>query len=202
MTGDLTIKGSMRPVTLNLVRYGEFNDSMMGHRIAYSGQGTINRKDFGMTFSMMLDGKFIVSDEIQLLLEGELVEKQPEQVTGASGESAGRLRAGSPAPRGWRVIAASRARTPEQPLTFRLADPSPNASPCGTGGLCHGENQRRSRRGASSPAREAHSRLRSSPRSMLARTASLNDMRGSGAWVCALYAAGASATLRADGARR
>lgn len=78
LTGDLTIKGITRPVTLNLVRYGEFNDPMMGHRIAYSGQGTINRKDFGMTFSMMLDGKFIVSDEIQLLLEGELVEKKPE----------------------------------------------------------------------------------------------------------------------------
>jgi polyisoprenoid-binding protein YceI len=56
---------------------------MMGHRIAYSGQGKINRKDFGMTFSMMLDGKFIVSDEVQLLLEGELVEKQPEQSRGA-----------------------------------------------------------------------------------------------------------------------
>ena len=79
MTGDLTIKGITRPVKLDLVRYGEFNDPMMGHRIAYSGQGKINRKDFGMTFSMMLDGKFIVSDEVQLLLEGELVEKKPEQ---------------------------------------------------------------------------------------------------------------------------
>jgi polyisoprenoid-binding protein YceI len=83
MTGDLTIKGITRPVKLDLVRYGEFNDPMMGHRIAYSGQGKINRKDFGMTFSMMLDGKFIVSDEVQLLLEGELVEKKPEQSAGA-----------------------------------------------------------------------------------------------------------------------
>jgi polyisoprenoid-binding protein YceI len=83
MTGDLTIKGITRPVTLHLVRYGEFNDPMMGHRIAYSGEGKINRKDFGMSFNMMLDGKFIVSDEIQLLLEGELVEKKPEQAAGA-----------------------------------------------------------------------------------------------------------------------
>jgi polyisoprenoid-binding protein YceI len=83
LTGDLTIKGTMRPVTLDLVRYGEFNDPMMGHRIAYSGQGTINRKDFGMSFSMMLDGKLIVSEEVQLLLEGELIEKKPEQSTGA-----------------------------------------------------------------------------------------------------------------------
>ena len=78
LTGDLTIKGNTKPVTLNMVRYGEFNDPRMGHRIAYGGEGTINRKEFGMTFNAMLDGRWIVSDEIQLLLEGELVEKKPE----------------------------------------------------------------------------------------------------------------------------
>ncbi len=77
MTGDLTIKGVTLPVTLNMVKYGEFNDPRMGHRIAYSGEGKINRKDFGMTFNMLLDGKWMVSDEVQLLLEGELVEKKP-----------------------------------------------------------------------------------------------------------------------------
>ena len=56
MTGDLTIKGNTRPVTLSVVKYGEFNDPMMGHRIGYSAQGKINRKDFGLTFNMMLDG--------------------------------------------------------------------------------------------------------------------------------------------------
>jgi hypothetical protein len=55
----------------------------MGHRIAYGGQGKINRKDFGMSFSMMLDGKLIVSEEVQLLLEGELIERKPEQSAGA-----------------------------------------------------------------------------------------------------------------------
>lgn len=83
MTGDLTIKGTTRPVTISLTRYGEFNDPMMGHRIAYSGEGKINRKDFGMTFNAMLDGKFVVSDEIQIMLEGELIEKKPDQTTGA-----------------------------------------------------------------------------------------------------------------------
>lgn len=78
MAGDLTIKGATNPVTLNMTRLGEFNDPMMGHRFAYSGEGTISRKDFGMSFSMMLDGKLIVSDEIKILLEGEIVEKKPE----------------------------------------------------------------------------------------------------------------------------
>jgi polyisoprenoid-binding protein YceI len=76
LTGDLTIKGTTRPVTLNGVLYDEFNDPRMGHRFGYSAEGKINRKDFGMAFNVMLDGKYIVSDEIQILLEGEIVEKQ------------------------------------------------------------------------------------------------------------------------------
>ncbi len=77
LNGDLTIKGTTRPVTLQVHKYGEFNDPMMGHRIAYSARTEINRKDFGLTFNMMLDGRFVVSEEIQIMIEGELVEQQP-----------------------------------------------------------------------------------------------------------------------------
>ncbi len=83
LTGDLTIKGTTRPVTLNVVNYGEINDPMMGHRISYSAEGKINRKDFGMTFNMLVDGKWVVSDDIQVLIEGEFVEKKQEQTAGA-----------------------------------------------------------------------------------------------------------------------
>ena len=83
LTGDLTIKGNTRPVTLSVLKYGEFNDPMMGHRIGYSAECQINRKDFGLTFNMMLDGKWIVSDEIQILIEGEFVEQKQEQTAGA-----------------------------------------------------------------------------------------------------------------------
>ena len=74
LTGDLTIKGVTNPVTLNVVKYGEFNDPMMGQRIGYAADTKINRKDFGMRFDMMLDGKFVVSNDIQINIEGELVE--------------------------------------------------------------------------------------------------------------------------------
>ena len=79
MIGDLTIKGNTRPVTLKVVKYGEFNDPMMGHRIGYSAEGRINRKEYGLTFNMMLDGKWVVSDDVQILIEGEFVEKKQEQ---------------------------------------------------------------------------------------------------------------------------
>jgi polyisoprenoid-binding protein YceI len=83
MTGDLTIKGNTRPVALDVVRYGEFNDPNMGHRIGYAAQGVINRKDFGMRFEMMLDGRFVVSNDVQINVEGEIVEVASEAATGA-----------------------------------------------------------------------------------------------------------------------
>jgi polyisoprenoid-binding protein YceI len=75
MTGDLTIKGVTRPVTLPVLRYGEINDPTMGHRVAYSAEGEINRKDFGMSFDMLADGRVIVSHEIKLMIEVEVVER-------------------------------------------------------------------------------------------------------------------------------
>ncbi len=75
VTGDLTIKGVTRSIVLAMTRLGEFNDPAMGHRIGYSGAATINRKDFGMTFNPILDGRFVVSDEIRISVEGELVEQ-------------------------------------------------------------------------------------------------------------------------------
>jgi polyisoprenoid-binding protein YceI len=88
LAGNLTIKGTTRPVELKLKKYGEFNDPMMGHRIAYSATGEINRKDFGLTFNMMLDGRWVVSDEIQIMLEGELVEQQEPADSAADAEAA------------------------------------------------------------------------------------------------------------------
>jgi polyisoprenoid-binding protein YceI len=74
VTGDLTVKGQTNPVTLHAVKYGEFTDPNMGHRIGYAAQGQINRREFGMTFAPVLDGKFVVSNEIQINIEGELLE--------------------------------------------------------------------------------------------------------------------------------
>lgn len=84
LAGDLTIKGNTRPVTLDVTKYGEFNDpGMMGHRIAYSAQTKIDRRDFGLTFNMLLDGRWVVSDEIQITIEGELVEQKDPESAGA-----------------------------------------------------------------------------------------------------------------------
>ena len=78
LTGDLTIKGITKPVTLNVQRYGEINDPTMGHRVAFSAEGQINRKDFGMEFDMLADNRLVVSHEIKIFIETEVVEvKEP-----------------------------------------------------------------------------------------------------------------------------
>jgi polyisoprenoid-binding protein YceI len=75
MTGDLTVKGITKPLTLQVHRYGEVNDARMGHRIAYSAEGEINRKDFGMEFDMLADNRLVVSHEIKINIELEVVDK-------------------------------------------------------------------------------------------------------------------------------
>ena len=85
LTGDLTVKDTTHSVALQVTKYGEFNDpGMMGHRIAYGATTKINRKDFGLKFNAVLDGKLVVSDEIQVMIEGELVEQQETAETASS----------------------------------------------------------------------------------------------------------------------
>ena len=95
LTGDLTIKGITRPVTLRMTRYGEINDAHMGHRVAYSGEGEINRKDFGMSFDMLADGKVIVAHEIKLQIEAEVVEVPEAAAAGAAPEQPASTSAGA-----------------------------------------------------------------------------------------------------------
>jgi polyisoprenoid-binding protein YceI len=78
MTGDLTIKGNTRPVTLAVVNYGEFSDPRMGHRIGYGAETRIQRKDFGLNVDMVMDGRLVLGNEIQITIEGEVVETADE----------------------------------------------------------------------------------------------------------------------------
>ena len=75
LTGDLTIKGITKPVAFDLQRYGEVNDPMMGHRVSFGAEGQINRKDFGMEFDMLADNRLVVSHEIKIFIEAEVVEQ-------------------------------------------------------------------------------------------------------------------------------
>jgi polyisoprenoid-binding protein YceI len=77
LTGDLTLKGVTRPVTLAVEYLGSVADPWGNHRAIFSASTTINREDWGLTWNALLDtGGLLVSKEIRIEVEVELV-RQP-----------------------------------------------------------------------------------------------------------------------------
>ncbi|HZB41895.1 MAG TPA: YceI family protein [Ilumatobacter sp.] len=74
MTGDLTIKGVTRPVTLDIELLGTATDPWGNERLVLSARGRINREDWGLTWNVVLEaGGLLVSKEITLEIEVELI---------------------------------------------------------------------------------------------------------------------------------
>ena len=74
MTGDLTIRNVVRPVTLDVVYSGQAKDPMGSMHAGFSANAAINRKDWGLTWNVALEtGGLLVSEEVKLALEVEVV---------------------------------------------------------------------------------------------------------------------------------
>jgi polyisoprenoid-binding protein YceI len=74
ITGDLTMRGKTRPVTLNGSFGGMVTDQRGNVHAGFSAEGTINRQNFGVSWSSTLDnGGLVVSNDVKILLEIELV---------------------------------------------------------------------------------------------------------------------------------
>ena len=70
LTGDLTIKGVTRPVTLETEFNGVAVDPFGNTRAGVSAETTISRKDFGLTWNAVLEtGGVLVSDKVAINLE-------------------------------------------------------------------------------------------------------------------------------------
>ena len=80
--GDITMLGITKELTLVGTFNGVAQDPWGNTRAGFTASGTMNRKDFGMKFSKLLDnGGLMVSDEVQLILEIEVIkEKKVEKV--------------------------------------------------------------------------------------------------------------------------
>jgi polyisoprenoid-binding protein YceI len=79
LDGDLTIKGTAKPVTFEVELNGIGPDAYGGTRIGFSGIAEIDRNDFGVSFNGPIPGApggVIVSDKVQLSLEVEAVLQQ------------------------------------------------------------------------------------------------------------------------------
>jgi polyisoprenoid-binding protein YceI len=76
VTGDLTIRGTTRPVKLNVTIEGHGKDPWGGQRTAFTAETKIKRGEFGLTWNQALEtGGVVVSDEIKITIEGELVQQ-------------------------------------------------------------------------------------------------------------------------------
>jgi polyisoprenoid-binding protein YceI len=70
LTGDLTIKGVTKPVTIDVEYSGAAKDPFGNTRIGFEGRTAINRSDFGVTFNAALEtGGVLVSEKINIELE-------------------------------------------------------------------------------------------------------------------------------------
>ena len=70
VSGDLTIKGETRPITLDVEYHGVVNDPWGGQRIAFSAVTEINREDWGLTWNVALEaGGVLVGPKVRLEIE-------------------------------------------------------------------------------------------------------------------------------------
>jgi len=75
--GVLTMKGVSLPVEIQATFIGEETDPWGYKRIAFSGRTGLNRKDFGLTWSKVLEtGSLVVGDQVNITLDIQAVKKQ------------------------------------------------------------------------------------------------------------------------------
>ena len=98
LRGDLTVRAVTRPVELNVQYNGNVVDPFGIERIGFSAQGEINRKDFGISVDLPLDGGgFALGEKIKLELDLEFVRADASPAEPATP-------AGSPAHDGHRLF--------------------------------------------------------------------------------------------------
>ncbi len=76
LTGDLTIRGTTKPITLNVEFGGTVVDPYGQSKAGFTVSGKISRKEFGLTWNAVTEaGAVVVSDEIKIHAEIQLVKQ-------------------------------------------------------------------------------------------------------------------------------
>jgi polyisoprenoid-binding protein YceI len=74
VTGDLTIRGATRPVTLEASAEGRGRDPWGNERMGFAAKGKFLRSDFGLTWNQVLEaGGVTVGDEVKISIDVELI---------------------------------------------------------------------------------------------------------------------------------
>lgn len=74
MTGNLTIRGTTKPVTLDVTYEGTGKDPWGGERMGFVADGKFDRREFGLTWNQALEaGGVLVSNDIKIHIDAQLV---------------------------------------------------------------------------------------------------------------------------------
>jgi len=77
LTGELTIAGVTRPVTLDVEDQGRAKDPWGNEKAAFSATTKIKRSEFGLTWNVALEaGGMLVGDDIKISIEAQLAKAQ------------------------------------------------------------------------------------------------------------------------------
>jgi polyisoprenoid-binding protein YceI len=76
VTGDLTIKGVTKPVSVDFEYTGHAVDPFGNQRIGFEGTTTVNRKDWGVSWNAALEaGGVLVSEKVTLEFDVSAIRK-------------------------------------------------------------------------------------------------------------------------------
>lgn len=74
LTGDLTIRGTTREITLDVEDLGRGKDPWGGDRAAFTATGKLDRLDYGLKWNQALEaGGVLVSNDVRITLDVQLV---------------------------------------------------------------------------------------------------------------------------------
>lgn len=74
IAGELTIRGTTKPVSLDVTYEGKGIDPWGGERLGFSADTKIDRREFGLTWNQALEaGGVLVSNDIKIHVDAQLV---------------------------------------------------------------------------------------------------------------------------------
>lgn len=81
LSGDLTIRGAVKEVVLDVEFGGVVHDPVSGHtKAGFTISGKINRGDWGLTYNAALEsGGVLLSDEVRITAEIQLIKEEAEK---------------------------------------------------------------------------------------------------------------------------
>lgn len=86
VNGDLTIRGTVQPVSFELEAQDPITDPYGNERVAVEGSGKLNRKDWGLTWNQVMEaGALLVGEEVRFTLNVQAIAAEKEKEAVAAG---------------------------------------------------------------------------------------------------------------------